>query len=92
MVWCKDPEPYLLVGLRNTIVLTDLDGGGQKWLVSGVGNGVLVDFHYREGRMYWVDTHTGVLSRVNLDGTHAQVIIISLGICVNCIGQNEDEC
>ncbi|XP_058252369.1 pro-epidermal growth factor isoform X1 [Hemibagrus wyckioides] len=74
---CVDPEPYLLVGFRNAIVLTDLDGSGQKRLVSGVGNG-LVDFHYREGRVYWVDTHTGVLSRVNLDGTHAQRLL-SLG-------------
>ncbi|KAK3564778.1 hypothetical protein QTP86_026407 [Hemibagrus guttatus] len=78
VVWCKDPEPYLLVGLRNGIVLTDLVGGAQKRLVSGVGNGVLVDFHYSEGRVYWVDTHTGVLSRVDLDGTHAQKLL-SLG-------------
>lgn len=72
---CKDPEPYLLVGLRNVILRINLDGGGQQRLASGVGNAVLMDFHYREGRVYWVDTHTGVLSRVDLDGTHSQVIL-----------------
>lgn len=75
MVLCEDPEPYLLVGLRNIILRINLDGGDQKWLSSGVGNAILMDFHSREGRVYWVDTHTGVLSRVNLDGTHTQVIV-----------------
>lgn len=75
MVLCKDPEPYLLVGVRNIILRMNLDGASQKRLSSGVGNAILMDFHYREGRVYWVDPHTGVLSRVNLDGTHTQVIL-----------------
>lgn len=73
MVLCKDPEPYLLVGLRNVILRLNLDGSGQKRFTFGVGSAVLMDFHYREGRVYWVDTHTGVLSRISLDGTHTQV-------------------
>ncbi|MCJ8733713.1 hypothetical protein PDJAM_G00226690 [Pangasius djambal] len=75
---CMDPEPYLLIGLRNVILRINLDGGGRKRLASGVGNAALMDVHYREGRVYWVDTHTGVLSRVDLDGTRAQKLL-SLG-------------
>ncbi|KAF4094118.1 hypothetical protein AMELA_G00009360 [Ameiurus melas] len=74
---CMDPAPYLLVGLRN-IIRINLDGGDQQRLASGVGNAVLMDFNYREGRVYWVDIHTGVLSRVDLDGTHTQKLL-SLG-------------
>ncbi|XP_053362043.1 pro-epidermal growth factor [Clarias gariepinus] len=75
---CTDPEPYLLVGLRNVILRTNLEGGDQKRLTSDVGHAVLMDFNYREGKVYWVDTHTGILSRVNLDGTHTQKLL-SLG-------------
>lgn len=75
MLSCEDPAPYLLVGLRNLILRINLDGSDQRRLASGVGTAVLMDFHYREGRVYWVDTHTGVLSRVGLDGTHTQVIL-----------------
>lgn len=72
---CEDPEPYLLVGIKNSILRTNLDGGAHKQLASGVGHSFLMDFHYRESRVYWVDTHTGVLSRVDMDGTRAQVIL-----------------
>uniref|UniRef100_A0A8B9KDE6 Epidermal growth factor n=1 Tax=Astyanax mexicanus TaxID=7994 RepID=A0A8B9KDE6_ASTMX len=73
-----DPEPYLLVGHRNTILRIDLDRGDQELVVSGVGKSILLDFHYRAGRLYWVNIHTGVLSRADLDGSHRKKLL-SLG-------------
>ncbi|XP_049340311.1 pro-epidermal growth factor isoform X2 [Astyanax mexicanus] len=75
---CVDPEPYLLVGHRNTILRIDLDRGDQELVVSGVGKSILLDFHYRAGRLYWVNIHTGVLSRADLDGSHRKKLL-SLG-------------
>ncbi|KAI5624942.1 pro-epidermal growth factor isoform X2, partial [Silurus asotus] len=73
-----DPRPYLLIGLKNLILQIDLDRTSPKRLASGLGNDILMDVHYREGRVYWVDTHTGVLSRIQLDGTHTKKLL-SLG-------------
>uniref|UniRef100_A0A4W4ENW8 EGF-like domain-containing protein n=1 Tax=Electrophorus electricus TaxID=8005 RepID=A0A4W4ENW8_ELEEL len=55
-----------------------LGGGEQERILSGVGSSVLLDFHSREGCLYWVNTHTGVLSRAHLGGTHRQTLL-SLG-------------
>jgi hypothetical protein len=51
----------------------DLDGGNQKRVVTGVGNSILLDFHYTEGRVYWADKKTGVIYKAAMDGTQRQV-------------------
>uniref|UniRef100_A0A4W5JGK8 Epidermal growth factor n=1 Tax=Hucho hucho TaxID=62062 RepID=A0A4W5JGK8_9TELE len=50
----------------------DLDGGNQKRVVTGVGNSILLDFHYTEGRVYWADKKTGVIYKAAMDGTQRQ--------------------
>ncbi|XP_026869997.2 pro-epidermal growth factor isoform X2 [Electrophorus electricus] len=75
---CVDFQPYLLVGMGNAILRMSLGGGEQERILSGVGSSVLLDFHSREGCLYWVNTHTGVLSRAHLGGTHRQTLL-SLG-------------
>ncbi|KAI4872410.1 hypothetical protein NFI96_033211 [Prochilodus magdalenae] len=69
------PEPFLLVGLGNAILRMDLDGGGQKQVVSRVGKSFLLEFHFKAGTVYWINTHSGVLSRADLDGTHKQKLL-----------------
>ncbi|XP_036423801.1 pro-epidermal growth factor [Colossoma macropomum] len=75
---CVELEPFLLVGLGNTILRMNLDGRGQERVVSGVGKSMLLDFHFRAGTVYWINIHSGVLSRADLDGTHKQKLL-SLG-------------
>uniref|UniRef100_A0AAZ3RHZ6 EGF-like domain-containing protein n=1 Tax=Oncorhynchus tshawytscha TaxID=74940 RepID=A0AAZ3RHZ6_ONCTS len=58
---CVSPEPYLIFGHGKAIYRMDLDGGNQKRVVTGVGNSILLDFHYTEGRVYWADKKTGVI-------------------------------
>ncbi|XP_066506152.1 pro-epidermal growth factor isoform X1 [Hoplias malabaricus] len=72
---CADPEPYLLVGLGNAILQMNLDGSGQEQVVSGVGKAILLDIDFRAGRVYWINTHTGVLSRAGLDGKHRKKLL-----------------
>ncbi|KAL6479722.1 hypothetical protein MHYP_G00107550 [Metynnis hypsauchen] len=56
----------------------NLDGGGQERVMSGVGKSMLLDFHFRAGTVYWINTHSGVLSQAELDGTNKQKVL-SLG-------------
>uniref|UniRef100_A0AAR2J7U9 EGF-like domain-containing protein n=1 Tax=Pygocentrus nattereri TaxID=42514 RepID=A0AAR2J7U9_PYGNA len=70
--------PFLLIGLGNAILRMKLDGGGQERVVSGVGKSMLLDFHFKAGRLYWINTHSGVLSQADLDGTNKKKVL-SLG-------------
>uniref|UniRef100_A0A8C8JM64 EGF-like domain-containing protein n=1 Tax=Oncorhynchus tshawytscha TaxID=74940 RepID=A0A8C8JM64_ONCTS len=58
--------------LESAIYRMDLDGGNQKRVVTGVGNSILLDFHYTEGRVYWADKKTGVIYKAAMDGTQRQ--------------------
>ncbi|KAL7863483.1 hypothetical protein SRHO_G00124670 [Serrasalmus rhombeus] len=75
---CVGSEPFLLIGLGNAILRMKLDGGGQERVVSGVGKSMLLDFHFKAGTLYWINTHSGVLSQADLDGTNKQKVL-SLG-------------
>uniref|UniRef100_A0A9J7Y945 Epidermal growth factor n=1 Tax=Cyprinus carpio carpio TaxID=630221 RepID=A0A9J7Y945_CYPCA len=74
---CVDPEPYLLLGLGNSIQRMNLDGD-QRRIVSRVGRSILLDFHFSEGTMFWADTHAGHISRAGLDGTRRQKLLSSV--------------
>lgn len=70
----KDPEPYMLTGVGNSIIKMNLDGKDQRRIVSGVGRSIFLDFHLGEGTMFWADTHAGLINRAGLDGTNRQVV------------------
>ncbi|XP_034036848.1 pro-epidermal growth factor [Thalassophryne amazonica] len=44
----------------------DLDGKNQQRLVAGVGSSILLDFHFQEERIYWADTHTGIIYKTSV--------------------------
>uniref|UniRef100_A0A3Q3JAL6 EGF-like domain-containing protein n=1 Tax=Monopterus albus TaxID=43700 RepID=A0A3Q3JAL6_MONAL len=45
--------PFLIFGHGRAIHRMDLDGKSQRRLVAGVGSSILLDFHFREERIYW---------------------------------------
>jgi hypothetical protein len=51
----------------------NLDGTGQKVLVSGFALGPTLDVE--GGKMYWGDPINGVIRRANLDGTGLKTLI-----------------
>lgn len=53
----------------------DLDGKNQRRLLAGVGSSILLDFHFKEERIYWVDKHSGVIYKASVRGEPRQVII-----------------
>ncbi|XP_037635248.1 pro-epidermal growth factor [Sebastes umbrosus] len=55
----------------------DLDGKNQRRLVAGVGSSILLDFHFREERVYWADKHTGVIYKASVRGAHRQKLYSS---------------
>uniref|UniRef100_A0A668AJ61 Epidermal growth factor n=1 Tax=Myripristis murdjan TaxID=586833 RepID=A0A668AJ61_9TELE len=55
----------------------ELDGSNQRRLVAGVGSSILLDFHFREERVYWADRHTGVIYKASLRGTQRQKLYSS---------------
>lgn len=71
------PEPYLIFGHGKGIYRMDLDGGNRKRLVAGVGNSILLDFNYQEGRVYWADRTTGVVYKAAMDGAQRQVLVFN---------------
>ncbi|KAI2656900.1 Pro-epidermal growth factor [Labeo rohita] len=75
---CVDPEPYLLLGLGNSIQRMNLDGADQRRIVSKVGRSILLDFHLSEGTMFWADTHAGQINKAGLDGTRRQKLLSSV--------------
>ncbi|KAM6953133.1 pro-epidermal growth factor [Aplochiton taeniatus] len=74
---CVAPEPYLIFGHGKSIQRVDLDGRNQRRLVVGVGASILLDFHFREGRVYWADKSTGVIYNAFMGGTLRQKLYSS---------------
>ncbi|XP_035525395.1 pro-epidermal growth factor [Morone saxatilis] len=55
----------------------DLDGKNQRRLVAGVASSILLDFHFREERVYWADKHTGVIYKASVRGAHRRKLYSS---------------
>ncbi|XP_053179658.1 pro-epidermal growth factor [Scomber japonicus] len=55
----------------------DLDGKNQKRLVAGVGSSILLDFHFREERVYWADKNTGIIYKASVRRVHRQKLYSS---------------
>ncbi|XP_068447771.1 pro-epidermal growth factor [Clinocottus analis] len=74
---CVASQPFLIFGHGKAIHRMDLDGKNQRRLVSGVGSSILLDFHFREERVYWADKHTGVIYKASVRGAHRQKLYSS---------------
>ncbi|XP_070769594.1 pro-epidermal growth factor [Enoplosus armatus] len=74
---CVASQPFLIFGHGKAIHRMDLDGKNQRRLVAAVGRSILLDFHFREERVYWADKHTGVIYKASVRGAHRQKLYSS---------------
>ncbi|XP_013006059.1 pro-epidermal growth factor isoform X1 [Cavia porcellus] len=71
---CVGPAPFLIFTHENSIFRIDPEGTNHEQLVVDAGASVIMDFHYKEGRIYWVDLETKLLQRVFLNGSRQEKV------------------
>ncbi|XP_072794733.1 pro-epidermal growth factor isoform X2 [Vicugna pacos] len=68
------PAPFLIFSHGSSVFRIDLEGTNHKQLVADAGISVIMDFHYNEERIYWVDLERQLLQRVLLNGTRQEKV------------------
>ncbi|XP_028815649.1 pro-epidermal growth factor isoform X3 [Denticeps clupeoides] len=74
---CVAPDPFFIVGYGNAIFRMDMDGKNPRRVVTGTGTSILLDFHFKDGSIYWAEGHTGLISKVSMNGTQRQKLLSS---------------
>uniref|UniRef100_A0AAQ5X4I0 EGF-like domain-containing protein n=1 Tax=Amphiprion ocellaris TaxID=80972 RepID=A0AAQ5X4I0_AMPOC len=59
-------QPFLIFGHGKAIHRMGLDGKHHRRLVTGVGSSILLDFHFKEERVYWADKRNGVIYKASV--------------------------
>lgn len=78
-----DPAPFLLFHHGSAIYRIDTEGTNHERLVDDAGPSGLIDFHYTEEKVYWVDSEKRLLQRIHLNGTKREVKSSFLSNCLS---------
>lgn len=62
-------QPYVLFAHGADVRRIDVQGTTRITIVSNLQNCTAVDYHYREGNVYYLDRVSGVIGRAKLDGS-----------------------
>ncbi|XP_021500661.1 pro-epidermal growth factor [Meriones unguiculatus] len=71
---CAGPKPFLIFSHGKSISRIDPEGTNEQQLVADAGISVVMDFHYKEERLYWVDLERRLLQRVFLNGSRQEAV------------------
>ncbi|XP_074084812.1 pro-epidermal growth factor isoform X2 [Macrotis lagotis] len=71
---CADPAPFLIFSYGNAIFRIDMEGTNHEQVATNAGIVVLMDFHYRKEKVYWVDLERRLLQKVFLNGTKKEIL------------------
>ncbi|KAL4641632.1 pro-epidermal growth factor [Arapaima gigas] len=66
--------PYLIFSHGPAIFRIDTDGARQSRIVGSAGASILLDFHYTDQTVYWVNVESGVIRKAPLNGTRRQKV------------------
>lgn len=67
-------DPYVLYTNRYYIRKVSTDGSQLSIVLQGLSSVVALDFDDAEKRLYWLDTGTGKIERMRLDGTDRETL------------------
>ncbi|XP_054998740.1 pro-epidermal growth factor [Sorex araneus] len=85
------PAPFLIFSHGNSIFRIDPEGTNYKKLVADAGVSPILDFHYKEQRLYWVHLERRLLQRVFLNGTGQETLCVIQknvsGMAINWINE-----
>nr|P07522.2 RecName: Full=Pro-epidermal growth factor; Short=EGF; Contains: RecName: Full=Epidermal growth factor; Flags: Precursor [Rattus norvegicus]AAB60436.1 preproepidermal growth factor [Rattus norvegicus] len=68
------PPRFLIFLQGNSIFRINTDGTNHQQLVVDAGVSVVMDFHYKEERLYWVDLERQLLQRVFFNGSGQETV------------------
>lgn len=68
------PRRFLIFLQGNSIFRINTDGTNHQQLVVDAGVSVVMDFHYKEERLYWVDLERQLLQRVFFNGSGQETV------------------
>ena len=66
---------YLVVANRLYLHHIHVDGSRSKVAVSGLGNAVGVDFHFRNNSLFWTDSSQRAIMKSTLEGLNKNTVL-----------------
>jgi len=72
-----NPDPYLIFITVNNINKVNIDGSSNQTIITGLSNGVAIDYDYYNDRMYWTDVTRGHIRAAPLSTGYPITTVVS---------------